>query len=73
MTRMTRPDCAVIMCNLINTHTNIIHSIYNTYIMHACIEPIYIHTYTHRYRDNIYIYIDIHRYINTSIHRYTNR
>ena len=25
MTRMTRPDCAV-MCNLINTHTHITHT-----------------------------------------------
>ena len=35
MTRMTRPDCAV-MCNLINTHTHThTHNLINT------------HTYTH--------------------------
>ena len=47
MTRMTRPDCAV-MCNLINIHTYIhiyiytyIHTYIYTYI------HIYIHTYIH--------------------------
>ena len=37
MTRMTRPDCAV-MCNLINIHTYI-HVQFNKYI----------HTYIHTY------------------------
>ena len=41
MTRMTRPDCAV-MCNLINIHTYIHTYIHTIYIL-------YIHTYIHTY------------------------
>ena len=61
MTRMTRPDCAV-MCNLINIHTYI-----HTYI-HAYIHT-YIHTDIHIYM-HIYIHTCIHTYIHTNIHTY---
>ena len=44
MTRMTRPDCAV-MCNLINIHTYI-HTYIYTYI-HTYIHTACIHTYIH--------------------------
>ena len=51
MTRMTRPDCAV-MCNLINTHTHYTHT--HTHVIHAKLSPdtvlivicMYGHTYS---------------------------
>ena len=40
MTRMTRPDCAV-MCNLINTHTHT-HTLCNSILLLPCVMVYYI-------------------------------
>ena len=48
MTRMTRPDCAV-MCNLINTHTHAHTHTYTHINTHT-------HTHTHTLPDRVYTY-----------------